>query len=139
MRLLAGVLLIAVAAGYLSRRFQRMAVEGESMRPALRPGDWAIVDRRAYRTHPPRPGDVVMAHDPRDFDRLLVKRVARVHADGSLDLRGDNAAASTDSRAFGPVPPYLIDGRVVARYWPWPSIARRRSTSASVGNASSGG
>ncbi|WBL36481.1 S26 family signal peptidase [Tepidiforma flava] len=64
MRLLAGFLLIAVLAGYLSRRFQRIAVEGDSMRPALRPGDWAIADRRAYRTHPPRPGDVVMARDP---------------------------------------------------------------------------
>jgi type IV secretory pathway protease TraF len=31
---------------------------------------------------------------------------------------GDNPAASTDSRTFGPVPPKLVRGRVVYRYWP---------------------
>lgn len=139
MRLLAGIAALALVLGYLRHRFLRIAVEGESMRPALRPGDWVAVDRWAYRTHPPRPSDIVVAHDPREFERLLIKRVARVHADGSLDLLGDNAAESTDSRTFGPIPSYLVEGRVVARYWPRPSIASRRSTSASVGNASSGG
>ncbi|GIW13343.1 MAG: hypothetical protein KatS3mg062_0782 [Tepidiforma sp.] len=134
--LLAALLVAALA---VPRRFLRLEVSGQSMRPAFRPGDWVIADRRAYRAHPPRPGDIVVAHDPRDFDRLLVKRVARIHADGSADLRGDNEPHSTDSRHFGPIPPYAIEGRVIGRYWPWPSIARRRSTSASVGNASSGG
>ncbi|PFG75189.1 nickel-type superoxide dismutase maturation protease [Tepidiforma thermophila] len=138
-RLLLVLGLVAASAKVLTGRLQRAEIQGESMRPALRPGDCVIADRRAYRTHPPRPGDVVLAHDPRNFDRLLVKRVARVHADGAVELRGDNPAASTDSRDFGAVPPYLIEGRILGRYWPWPSVARRRSTSASVGNASSGG
>lgn len=131
--------LFTLIAAAIVRRFSRVEVAGASMAPAFAPGDFLLVDRRAYRLHPPRPGDVVVAHDPRDFDRLLVKRVARVHADGALDLHGDNPEASTDSRHFGPVPPYLIEGRVVARYWPRPSLARRRSTSASVGKARGGG
>lgn len=133
------VILPAAVLALLARRLTRVEVVGSSMRPAFRPGDWALADRHAYRTHPPRPGDVVLARDPRDLDRMLVKRVARVHPDGALDLRGDNPGESTDSRQFGPIPPYLVEGRILGRYWPWPSLARRRSTSASVGNASSGG
>lgn len=133
--------LIALLATLLipvTRRLTRIEIVGASMRPALRPGDWTLVDRRAYRSHPPRPGDVVLAHHPHHYDQLLVKRVARVHPDGSLHLQGDNPHQSTDSRHFGPLPPYLLEGRVLGRYWPWPSIARRRSTSPSVGKASSG-
>jgi type IV secretory pathway protease TraF len=47
----------------------------------------------------------------------MVKRVAMVgHAD--VTVRGDNPAASTDSRTFGPVPRELILGRAVYRYGP---------------------
>lgn len=139
LRLFAAAGLLAPIADAIVRRLSRVEVAGASMAPSFAPGDLLLVDRRAYRLHPPRPGEVVVAHDPRDFDRLLVKRVARVHADGALDLHGDNPEASTDSRQFGPVPPYLVEGRVLARYWPRPSLARRSSTSASVGNASGGG
>ncbi len=117
--------LAALLAWRISRRFQRVELHGQSMLPAYRPGDWLIVDRRAYRDHPPRPGHVILVHDPREFDRLLVKRVAAVTADGSLRLHGDNTAASTDSRDFGVVPPFLVEGRVIARYWPRPSLASR--------------
>ena len=69
------------------------------MVPAYVPGERLTVVRRWRRV---RPGDVVVVRDPRDHDRWLLKRcVAR---EGSrLDLRGDNAPASTDSRDFGPV------------------------------------
>ena len=48
------------------------------------------------------PGDLVLVPDPREPSRLLVKRVGEVHGD-ELFVVGDEAAASTDSRAFGPV------------------------------------
>ena len=55
------------------------------------------------RWRPIRPGDVVVVRDPREASRWLLKRC--VGRSGSMiELRGDNAAASTDSRAFGAVP-----------------------------------
>ena len=109
----AGVLALAGVAVAVLRPVGRVAVEGGSMRPALEPGDrLLLVRRRAYR-----PGAVVAVADPRD-GRLLVKRVAAVRADGRLVVAGDDPAASTDSRTFGPIPPALVRGQAVRRYAP---------------------
>jgi hypothetical protein len=59
----------------------------------------------------------VLAADPRDPRRELVKRVARVDRFG-IHVRGDNPAASTDARTFGAVSPAAIEWRVIGRYWP---------------------
>lgn len=116
MLLTAGAL--AAVATLARRRYARYAVEGQSMEPALRPGDWIIVDRAAYRVRLPRPGHVVLALDPREPAREIVKRVIRVDLHGQAWLEGDNGAGSTDSRNYGPVPRELVLGRVGWRYWP---------------------
>jgi nickel-type superoxide dismutase maturation protease len=92
---------------------RRVVVEGTSMYPTLAPGDRLLVVR-AWRV---RVGDLVAVPDPRRPGRLLVKRVVGQHR-GQLELRGDNPAASTDSRIFGPVPRSSVRGRVVRRYAP---------------------
>lgn len=94
-------------------RLQRLEVVGDSMRPAFEPGDRLI----AVRLGRIREGDVVAVPDPRDATRLIVKRVASVSGP-MLVLRGDNDAASTDSRSFGPVPRPSVAGRVLYRYSP---------------------
>ena len=94
---------------------RRVAVHGDSMRPALEPGDRLLVLRLPRWR--PRPGDVVGVVDPRDADRVLVKRVASVDETG-VTVLGDHPEASTDSRVFGPVDPGLVFGRAVYRYWP---------------------
>lgn len=91
---------------------RRLIVEGDSMRPAFEPGDHLLV----FRPWPIRPGHVVALLDPR-AGRLLVKRVHRVSG-RLVEVRGDNVAASTDSRHFGPVPRRDVLGRVVYRYSP---------------------
>jgi type IV secretory pathway protease TraF len=60
---------------------------------------------------------VVVARDPGDRTRVLVKRVAAVLGD-ELVLRGDNPSASTDSRRFGPVPRRAVVGTAVRCYAP---------------------
>jgi nickel-type superoxide dismutase maturation protease len=77
------------------------------------PGDRLLMVR-ARRV---RPGDVVVVRDPRNGDRLMVKRVSSLHHDGVFVL-GDNSAegASTDSRAYGLVHQSLVTGRIAGRY-----------------------
>ena len=78
---------------------RRVVVEGLSMAPTYAPGERLTAIRRLRRV---RVGDVVVLADPREPERLLLKRcVAR--SGRSLEVRGDNAQASTDSRDFGPV------------------------------------
>jgi nickel-type superoxide dismutase maturation protease len=95
-----------------------VAVQGRSMEPALEPGDWLLVDPDAYRGRAPAPGELVLAPDPREPGRLLVKRVASIDVDGHLELLGDAPAASTDSRHFGMIDPAGVRGRPWFRYWP---------------------
>ncbi|HEX4541218.1 MAG TPA: nickel-type superoxide dismutase maturation protease [Acidimicrobiales bacterium] len=92
---------------------RRVEVTGPSMRPALEPGDrlLVLVWRRI------RAGDMVALADPREPTRTLVKRVGRVD-DATLTVLGDDPAASTDSRSFGPVSRRTVLGRAVYRYAP---------------------
>jgi signal peptidase I len=70
------------------------------MAPTFLPGERLTAFRRWRRVHQ---GDVVVVRDPRNPSRWLLKRcVAKVGT--LLDLRGDNAQVSTDSRDFGLVP-----------------------------------
>lgn len=111
------------AAGVARRWFDVVEVQGGSMAPTLAAGDWLLIERRSYGRRLPRVGEVVLAPDPRDPARELIKRVAAVDdTAGTVELRGDAPEASTDSRAFGAVPIDTVRWRAVLRYWP---MARR--------------
>ncbi len=121
-----GVFAAATLAAAIRRRFSRYEVAGNSMLPALDPGDFVIVDRAAHRRRLPRRGHIVLTRDPRTPEREIVKRVARVDLHGDLWLAGDNPAASTGSETFGSVPLNEIRGRVRWRYWPPRALFRVR-------------
>jgi signal peptidase I len=144
----AGLALVALAV--LARRLARLEpvlVQGDSMRPTLRPGQRLAV---GPLDRPPRRGDLVVL-GREGFE--VVKRVVglpgerlrlaggRLEVDGvevaepylggpaggNLELRlgdgqylvlGDHRAASTDGRDFGPVPAEALSGRVRFAYWP---------------------
>lgn len=106
------------AAYRIGRRYRRFAISGRSMAPALEAGDWVLVDEHAYQVRLPRRGHVVVACDPREPTRHIVKRVAGVNLHREVILEGDNPGESTDSRHFGPVSAGLLRGRVRWRYWP---------------------
>jgi nickel-type superoxide dismutase maturation protease len=108
--LLLGLLAVLAA----RRSLDVVEVRGRSMAPTLLPGDRLLAVRLVRAA---REGEVVLAADPRDPRRELVKRVARVDLSG-IHLRGDNPAASTDARTFGAVSPAAIEWRVIGRYWP---------------------
>jgi nickel-type superoxide dismutase maturation protease len=111
-------LLVVVASAVVRPR--RVVVAGRSMLPAFEPGDRLLVirGRRA------RVGSVVAVRDPRDRSRILIKRV-RARFGPRFDVRGDNAAESTDSRQFGLVSRSALVGRVIYRYSPAPRAGWR--------------
>lgn len=111
----------------LSRVTRRVA--GHSMRPTLEDGD-LVLTLPAWARHV-RAGRVVVVRDPRRPERSTVKRVAATTGrwaslpDGPgpvprdrIAVRGDDPTASTDSRAYGPVPVDLVERHVIARLWP---------------------
>ena len=126
--LLAGLVGAAVGltAGVVARRgYDVVEVRGRSMAPTLLPGDRLVVESRTFARRAPRPGELVLAADPRQPRRELVKRVAAVDGEaGTLELRGDSAPESTDSRTFGALPLTEVRWRVTARYWPPARVGR---------------
>jgi nickel-type superoxide dismutase maturation protease len=109
-------LAVAWALGRVLRDLDAVVVDGRSMAPALEPGDRLLVESWTFRRRAPRPGEIVLAGDPRTPRRELVKRVAALQ-DDRVALRGD-ARQSTDSRIFGPLPVSAIRWRAIVRYWP---------------------
>jgi len=89
----------------------RVRVAGHSMEPALHHGDELLVARI-----PPRIGSVVVCRDPRDRDRLVVKRVAAM--DGAhLMLESDH-----DGHERLVVDRHALVGRAILRYRPITAI-----------------
>jgi nickel-type superoxide dismutase maturation protease len=106
------------------RFVSRVEVVGTSMLPSFEPGDRLLVARLPRRRRLSA-GDVVVVVDPRLPSRRLVKRVTSVASVG-YRVEGDNAAASTDSREFGPVPRAAVLGRPIYRYAPPDRVTRLR-------------
>jgi len=111
-RILRAVWIGALAGTLLVWAFERAEVAGDSMAPTFHPGDRLLLVRR-FR--PLRPGDLVAFDDPRGNVGRIVKRVSSVTAAG-VDVRGDNAGDSTDSRDFGRIPVRSIEYLVLRRY-----------------------
>ena len=86
------------------------------MAPSFVAGERVLVNKTAYWFgRSPKVGDVVVLRDPRERERMMIKRIAD-ELDGGWLVEGDNASESTDSRTFGPVGRELIVGKVLGRY-----------------------
>ena len=94
--------------------FAIFKVEGESMLPEFRPGDFVIVYQWASLWGKPRLRDTIVFCDPRANSRILIKRIVRIRTDNA-EVAGDNKQNSTDSRTFGGVPRSLFLGKALLR------------------------
>jgi len=65
-----------------------------------------------------KPGQLVIARHPDRPDMLLVKRVAWRESAGWWLTSDNPGAGGVDSFRIGAIPPHLIGGRVLLRYWP---------------------
>ena len=59
----------------------RIRVDGFSMEPTLRNGEFVIVNKLAYRFGAPTIGDVIVFHYPRDPEQEYIKRVIGLAGD----------------------------------------------------------
>jgi len=99
----------------------RVAVAGHSMEPGLRDSDWLLVDPLAFARRAAQVGDLVVARDPRARDRLLVKRVRSIGADGNVTIGGDHRAHGDENI---PIQAADVIGRPWFRYWPLRGFGR---------------
>ena len=119
-----------------------MRVVGQSMQPALNPGDLVFISTRAYRKRAPIQGEVVAACPVSCQGRVIIKRLAGLPEDsltvdgstyqlkeGEYFLLGDASIESTDSRSFGPVRYSELIGPVTRCVWPWRLLATQRCQS----------
>ncbi|CAA7266619.1 unnamed protein product [Cyclocybe aegerita] len=117
-------------------------MSGPSMLPTLADsGEMVIEEFLTYRFFPEKlqRGDLITVESPIERGRVICKRLIGLPGDivcvdptgqmapstehviipkGHIWISGDNAAASRDSRMYGPVPMGLIRGRLYARIWP---------------------
>ncbi len=88
----------------------RYRVKGDSMSPALKPGDEVAVDKNAGI----KAGDIVVVRHPYKTDIVMIKRIDHFEEDGRLYLLSDNPHESSDSRTFGAVSLECVKGKAVA-------------------------
>lgn len=86
------------------------------MAPTLLPGEFLVAVRPAPGLL--RAGTLVVVEHPSRAGFEVVKRLDHLTEQAGYWVVGDNLAASTDSRSFGPVGPEDVRGVVVFRYWP---------------------
>lgn len=96
-------------------------VPSMSMYPALKPGQFILVDTWAYIDEPVKLGDIVVFKQKQALDKhqptWLVKRIAnwpqgQLQHNGLFYVLGDNSSASHDSRRFGGIKQENIAGKV---------------------------
>ncbi len=91
--------------------FRLFKVQGHSLYPSYRDGDYVLAARVPFPSGKIRAGDVILFHQP--GLGLLIKRVDRILRDGqAFEVRGTQVE-STDSRNFGPVPLDRVTGKVI--------------------------
>jgi len=105
----------------------------------LEPGDFVLAERRCLEKYEFSHGDVVLFKCPSNHKELFVKRLIALPGEwvqlpgypnvtkipeGLCWVDGDNAARSWDSRAFGPIPLGLVEGRVTHIIWPPSKISQ---------------
>ena len=116
--------LAVIAYAPLCAGWRATVVAGNSMRPALRPGDVLVYQR-------PTPerlvtGQLVITRDQSQPDGLLAHRLAGVAANGDLRTKGDANEISDSS----PVSPNAVAGvaRIVVPYIGLPTLWRKHDS-----------
>ena len=92
--------------------FEIIRVEGSSMAPVFRDGDYVLVGKGFIFTSKLKKGDVIA------FNQIaygvMIKKVDRLESEsGLIHVIGENIEHSIDSRQFGPVHRHDLIGKVI--------------------------
>lgn len=69
------IVLTLIIYGLVSLGFRNFRVIQTSMEPNFRDGQYLVVNKLAYRLHPPERGDVIIFHPPTNPEKEYIKRV----------------------------------------------------------------
>lgn len=132
-------------------------MEGPSMLPTFNAeGDIVIEDRFSIKFFPSKieRGELVTLKSPIEPNRVVCKRIIGLPGDvvcvdptgekapstehiiipkGHIWVSGDNAAASRDSRDYGPVSMSLLQSKIIAKVWPSQQFAIFKSNMTYIG------
>jgi signal peptidase I len=86
-------------------------IQGESLAPGYRDGDFVFSSNLPYLLRKPRRGDVIVFRHP--HHGVLIKRIASVEPARALVRVEGTGPDSIDSRQFGPVHTSDILGKVI--------------------------
>ncbi len=91
---------------------QPFIVQGASMEPTFKTGQYLIVDQLSYRFHQPQRGDVIVFRYPKDPSKFFIKRVIGLPGD-SLSINGNVITLKNAGHEQGVVlqEPYVLDMR----------------------------
>jgi len=127
------ILIVAPIRMFIAQPF---IVNGKSMDPTFKNGDYLIVDEISYRFSEPKKDDVIVFRFPSNTSRFLIKRIAGLPGetievegktytlgDDEYFVLGDNRPVSSDSRTWGSLDSEFIIGRAFLRLWPFNTIS----------------
>lgn len=90
----------------------RIRVDGFSMEPTLKTGEFVIVNKLAYKLGNPKLGDVIVFHYPRDPEQEYIKRVIGVPGD---NIRVENGLVYLNGIALNE--PYIAAAPAYQNNW----------------------
>lgn len=93
----------------------RIRVDGISMQPTLRDGEFVLINKLAYKLGEPQLGDVIVFHFPRDPEQEYIKRVVGLPGDMIKIQRG---VVFVNGQAL--VEPYIADQPDYQNQWQVP-------------------
>lgn len=93
----------------------RIRVDGISMQPTLRDGEFVLINKLAYKLGEPQLGDVIVFHFPRDPEQEYIKRVVGLPGDMVKIQRG---VVFVNGQAL--VEPYIADQPDYQNQWQVP-------------------
>jgi len=106
------IVLVLIIYGLVSLGFLQFRVIQTSMEPNFHDGQRLVVNKLAYRLHPPERGDVIIFHPPTNPEKEYIKRVIGLPGEevkiekGQVFINGhplkETYIAYPDQRSWGP-------------------------------------
>lgn len=87
---------------------QPFVVEGESMYPTFKNGDYLIVDQLSYHVREPKRGEVVVFRYPNDETVFYIKRIIGLPGETVHIEKGQTRITRTDGSEITLTEPYVV-------------------------------